>query len=240
MDRLGPTRRPAGPAQGSQRWDRLLFSHWEVPASVLRPLVDARLGLDDFQGRCLVGLVAFEMQRVRPFRWLPSVPGATRFAEVNLRTYVHLDGAEPGVYFFSLDAASALTVWAARRGWGLPYRRADFPLHQDDGAKVAWSARRRGGGGLEAAFDIGEALPASLPGSLAFFLTERYQFYARRRGQLRRARVAHPPYPLHRARVTRLETDLLERAGLPQDGPRTEDFFSPGVEVEVFPLSSVG
>jgi uncharacterized protein len=243
MDRLAPTRRPPGPSQGFQRWHRLLFSHFEVPVAALRPLVDARLTLDDFEGRCFVGMVAFEMRQVQPFHWLPKVPGSTDFAEVNLRTYVHLEGAEPGVFFFSLDAASSLVVTAARLGWGLPYVRADFPVHEDagggEGQAIAWSARRRGGGFLDAAYTVGEALPPSQPGSLEFFLTERYSFYARRRGQLQRARVAHVKYPLHRASVSRLDTDLVTRAGLPQDGARTPDFFSPGVDVEIFPLRGV-
>src|SRR3712207_8210884 len=43
------------------------------------------------------------------------------FLEANVRTYVHVDGREPGVYFFSLDAASLLAVLGARVGLGLPY-----------------------------------------------------------------------------------------------------------------------
>src|SRR6266571_7182003 len=105
MDRVAPTRKPAGRPQGSQRWHRLLFSHWELPAETLRPLVPTRLSLDGFEGHYYVGAVSFTMQNVRPFRWAPPFPTATEFGEINLRTYVHLDGQEPGVYFFSLDAS---------------------------------------------------------------------------------------------------------------------------------------
>jgi uncharacterized protein YqjF (DUF2071 family) len=245
MDRLAPTRRPAGRAQGSQRWHRLLFLHWEVPAEVLRPLLHPRLSLDAFEGRCLVGAVAFTMQRVRPYAWAPPFPTATEFHELNLRTYVHLEGGEPGVWFFSLDAASSLAVAAARTLWRLPYHRTDFS-HADGDGRVVWGAERRWPGaraGLFGAdFRVGAPLPSPSDGSLEFFLAERYQFYAAGRGgSLLRARVHHPPYPLHRAEVARAEAGpLLAAAGLgPPRGERLPDLFSPGVDVEVFPLERV-
>ena len=36
-----------------QSWQRQLFAHWPVPASVLRALVPRELELDDFQGDTL-------------------------------------------------------------------------------------------------------------------------------------------------------------------------------------------
>ena len=42
---------------------------------------------------------------------VPALPGLSAFPEINVRTYVTLAG-KPGVYFFSLDAANALAVWA--------------------------------------------------------------------------------------------------------------------------------
>ena len=55
---------------------------------------------------------------------LPSFPFVSRFHETNVRTYVHAGGRDPGVWFFSLDASSALAVMAARALLGLPYRYA--------------------------------------------------------------------------------------------------------------------
>lgn len=242
MDRVAPTRRPAGRPQGSQRWHRLLFLHWEVPESVLRPLVPARLGLDAYQGRFFVGLVAFTMQHVRPYAWAPPFPTARTFHEINVRTYVHVDGEEPGVYFFSLEASSTLAVGAARALWSLPYFRTRF-RHSDDGRSVRWRAERLwpkpGAEPFEAEFDVGGALPPSTPDSLAFFLCERYQLYTQRGGKLLRGRVHHTPYPLQDARVDRLAPTLIPAAGLPDSGARTQDFFSPGVDVEVYPLEVV-
>jgi uncharacterized protein YqjF (DUF2071 family) len=46
-----------------------------------------------------------------------------------VRTYVTLDG-RPGVYFFSLDAASPLAVIAARRTHRLPYFQAQMMVRR--------------------------------------------------------------------------------------------------------------
>ena len=230
--------RPEGKAQGTQRWHRLLFSHWEVPQHALKPLVHPRLTLDTFEGRAFVGVVAFQMQRVKPFGF--GVPTATNFREINVRTYVHLDGQERGVVFLSLDADSALATLAARTLWRVPYHRSRI-AHDDRGASVTWSCDRSWPGpamtGFRAEFDVGVELPPPQPGSLEHFLVERYQFYTGREGEpLRRARVHHAPYPLHA--VPRCDiTDALV-AGFPR-GPRTADWFSEGVDVEMFGVERV-
>ena len=65
-------------------------------------------------------------------RAMPPVPTANRFEELNVRTYVNLDG-RPGVWFFSLDAASMLAVIGARLGIRLPYFRASMEMTSREG-----------------------------------------------------------------------------------------------------------
>lgn len=73
IDRLAPTRRPAGPPVMYQEWHHLLFLHWEVPATLLQSLLPPRLTLDTFEGRAWIGLVPFTMKRVRPRATLRAV-----------------------------------------------------------------------------------------------------------------------------------------------------------------------
>jgi uncharacterized protein YqjF (DUF2071 family) len=239
MDRLLPTRRPIGSPQGFQRWHGLLFSHWEVPEAALRKLVPPALSLDAFDGRYFVGVVAFRMQRVRPFRSLPSFPTARDFGEINVRTYVHLDGEEPGVYFFSLDAASSVAVWAARTFWSLPYYRADIETrYGESNTNAEYSARRHASAiTFSARADIGRKLPESREDSLEFFLCERYQFYTSNSRGLIRARVHHAPYSLYEADAT-VDRSLVQAAGF-STGPQTPHYFSPGVDVDVFRMEAV-
>ena len=61
------------------------------------------LTLDTFQHRAWVSITPFWINHLRP-PGIPSLPWISHFAELNVRTYVTVDG-KPGVYFFSLDAS---------------------------------------------------------------------------------------------------------------------------------------
>src|SRR4051812_24259993 len=105
IDRLAPGRCPDRQPVMYQKWRSLLFLHWALPPEAVRPLLPAGLDLDVYQGSAYVGLVPFTMRGVRPVG-LPAVPWLSNFHETNVRTYVHAGGRDPGVWFFSLDAAN--------------------------------------------------------------------------------------------------------------------------------------
>ena len=86
----------------SQRWHSLLFAHWPIAAEEIAPLLPPGLVVDGFAGTGWVGIVPFAMDRIR-FRGLGSVPGARRFAELNLRTYVREErtGNARRIFLFS-------------------------------------------------------------------------------------------------------------------------------------------
>lgn len=105
-----------------------------MPVEVLRPLVPGRLSVDLHEGIAYVGLIPFAVQAARPLL-SPALLGLN-FLETNVRTYVHLDGAEPGVYFFSLDAASRLAAAMARLSLGLPYFYARMRMRQRGDVEV--------------------------------------------------------------------------------------------------------
>lgn len=241
MDRLALGRRPAGSPAGYQKWRSLLFLHWEVPVPTLRALVPEPLAIDTFDGRAYVGVVAFEMHDVRPSRFLPALPTARDFEEVNVRTYVHLRGADPGVWFFSLDAASALAVLGARAFFHLPYYHARMHTGRDGDGRIAYRSERHWEGGTRAALDVryetGEALGPAADGTFEHFLAERYYLYALTAGgTLLRGQVHHTPYPLQAARVVSLDESLLAAAGIPRREERASELWSPGVDVEIFGL----
>ncbi|MGH7201264.1 MAG: YqjF family protein, partial [Planctomycetaceae bacterium] len=232
MDRLSPTRRPLGRAIGHHCWSDLLFVHWRVPAELLRPLVPRRLTIDTFDGDAWVGLVPFAMSSVRPW-WSPPVPGLSAFLETNVRTYVHLDGRDPGVWFFSLDASNSLAVRIARRRWHLNYFRSDMTLLRSD-ERVEYTSRRRwpepSGADSRIIAEIGRETHGARPvssDSLEHFLVERYLLFAGSSdGRLLRAQVHHRPYPLRRARVVEIEESLLAATGIHPDGEPAHVLFS--------------
>lgn len=241
IDRIAPTLRPHGRIVMRQRWAELLFLHWPIPVEALRPLIPKSLEIDAFHGVAYIGLAPFTMTGIR-YAWAPPVPGTSRFHEVNVRTYVHLAGRDPGVWFFSLDAANALAVYVARRFWSLPYHFARMSLERSAEGFAYHSERLRPGptpAGCDLAY-IPEGTPsASRPGTLEHFLAERYILYTRHRGRLLSGRVHHDPYPLQPARVLRLEEGLLAAAGLPRpQGVAPLAHYASEVRVRVYPLRS--
>ena len=234
IDREGPTHRPTGPARGYQQWRSLLFMHWSIPIDIIRPLVPAGLELDLLEGNAYVGVVPFVMQGVRP-RWCPKRL-AFNFLETNVRTYVCRDG-RPGVYFFSLEAASRMAVWAARRFWGLPYYHAAMQIEQT-GDEFHYRSRRHGSGARhEVRYRIGAMLGPSKPGTVEYFLLERYLLFLEHQQVIFEGQVHHTPYPAQRAEVLQVDDQLMQSAGLGEfHGLPVFAHFASGVDVEVFDL----
>lgn len=247
IDRITAARRPLGAAAGYHVWSDLLFLHWRVPVDLLRPLLPRELTIDTFDGSAWLGIVPFRMSGVRPW-WSPPVWGVSSFPETNVRTYVHYQGADPGVWFFSLDAANLLAVQLARWGWGLNYQWAKMQVRQQD-SRIEYRSRRIfGGAAFRATVEIGEPFPQGLPydqsrvakpGTLEHFLIERYLLYAVRRKLIYRGQVHHRPYPLHDAQIGELDEQLLGTHGIDQVSPPCHVMFSPQVNVEVFGLRPI-
>lgn len=198
-----------------QRWHDLLFAHWRVAIDELRPFIPAPLEIDTFDGAAWIGVVPFYMSGVR-MRGAPPVPTTHAFPEINVRTYVHLDG-HPGVWFFSLDCPSTLAVIGARVGAHLPYFRATVRM-QTKGNAVAYLSKRWGIAGTPAVFD-GEYAPAgddviAAPGTLDHFLTERYALFASSGRRLWRGDIMHERWRLHPARARVDRNSMIAAAGI--------------------------
>lgn len=234
-DRVAVRARPGGGPVLRQHWGKLLFLHWRVPAPVLRPLVPPGLELDLFEGHAWVGIVPFTIWGSRP-HLAPPLPWVGAFHELNTRTYVYR-GHTPGVWFFSLDAGSALAVAGARALYHLPYYRARIRLDQR-GDTITYASRRVHAprpAAFEAEWTLGGALPDASVGTLEFFLMERYCLFAARGTRLWDARVHHAPYPLRSARLASIQSSVLEAAGIPEPVEPPLVHFAEHVAVDIWP-----
>jgi uncharacterized protein YqjF (DUF2071 family) len=218
---------------GYQNWRRLLFMHWPVPVASLRPLVPGCLSIDTYDGSAYVGLIPFVVEAARPIGAPPAL--GLQFQETNVRTYVHVNGREPGIFFFSLDAASLLAVIGARVSLGLPYFWA-AGQERVDGRGVDYVLRRRTGTHPTAhvRYEVGEHRGVAVPSSLEHFLVERYRFHLQRGRTLWTVEVSHQPYPLQQAHLLALDEQLLHAAVIRVTGPPPLVHFASGVDVQVF------
>jgi len=198
---------PERPWVGRMTWNDLLFMHWRVKASAVRSLVPKGLEVDVFDGDAWIGVIPFLMTDVRA-RFVPSA-FAFNFPELNVRTYVRRR-EKAGVWFFSLDAASRLAVWTARRLFHLPYQSAKMSTVPVGGV-IDYRSRRSSADGVQLICryrPVGSLFRADA-GTLDSWLTDRYcLFAANRRGKIFRGDIYHEPWPLQRAEVE-IETNTM-------------------------------
>jgi uncharacterized protein YqjF (DUF2071 family) len=223
---------PDAPWVQAQTWVDLAFLHWRVPEADLRRHVPPSVVLDTFDGVAWLGITPFVLTGFR-LRGTPPVPRLSTFPELNVRTYVTHDG-KPGIWFFTLEAASVLAVEGAKRLYRLPYHRARMTVERADEyvhyesarTGAAFSARYRGEGDLLRAEE----------GTLEWFLTERYCLYTEDGGRLYRADIHHPPWDLQRGEA-HVDLNTIAPVTLPAEEPHV--LFSPRQDVVVWPLHEV-
>ncbi len=232
------------------RWTNLLFAHWPIAPSEIARLLPEGFAVDTYDGMAWAGVVPFRMEGVR-LRGLPEIPGTNFFAEANLRTYVRdrMSGRQ-GVYFFSLDASNPLAVIAARTWYQLPYYFAQMHIQRGDNTPGAWlqytSKRlfapkraalrvRYRGAGVENRF------PQSKPGTIEYFLTERYAlFTGAKRGHLMGADVHHLPWALEPAEAEFEELTLPAAHSITLPGAPPLLHFSRKLEVFAWAPKAIG
>jgi uncharacterized protein YqjF (DUF2071 family) len=222
-----------------QAWHDLLFLHWAWDPAAIQATLPPGLHVDTFEDRAWVGVVPFWMDAVRP-RGLPPLPGLSWFQELNLRTYVHDDDGEPGVWFYCLDCNQPIATQIARTFFNLNYqhaRQAGRRAHPDHPAEF-YSYRRTTQGESHFRYQATGVPFFAEPESLDFFLTERYRLFAAKGNQLSSGRVWHEPYPLQTVRVEQAETALWVDQGFNAPERRADHALtSSGVSVSVYPLS---
>lgn len=242
--RLAEREAPATARVMFQRWHELLFLHWSVAPEVVAQTLPPGLRVDTYDGKAWIGVVPFQMADVRP-RFLPAVPGISNFPEMNLRTYVVDAKGRPGVWFYSLDTPKRLPNWIARTFFHLNYRLSRMSVVYNNG-KIDYRSELR----LEDRWDDQQAYSwkregdvfLAEPGSLEFFLAERYRLFAfdSRRKRLLTGCVHHESYPLQQVELGNYSKRLFATNNLPEPSGEPESILaSPGVDVRIYPIELV-
>src|SRR5262249_16205879 len=126
------------------------------------------------------------------------------FPEMNLRTYV-VGPQGPGIWFFSLDAASLFAVVGAWATYGLPYFSSRMTVNIDATQNLYWSRRASR---AKATIRIAKEGRITEQSPLDVFLTARFRLYSTYARRLITAEVAHPPWELNRVRILEFEESI--------------------------------
>jgi len=209
-------------------WHDLLFAHWRVDLAQMRRWIPEGIEIDTFDGTPWIGIVPFRMTGVAP-RYLPNLPFISSFPELNVRTYVSVDG-KPGVWFFCLEASNPLAVRVARNLFHLRYMDARIGMKNcgelNTGKWIEYSSQRTHRGEPSANFEVdyrplGPAFQPE-PGTLEQFLTSRYCLYsANAKGDIFRGEINHDPWELREAQAIIKQNTMTDWLGiqLPDEPP---------------------
>lgn len=238
MDRLAPRERPDRTALAEETWRDLVFLHWAVPTREVRRLLPAGLEPDLFRGIAYVGVSILEAARARP-AFMPVRVGL-KFHQITVRTYVTSGGENPGVYVLSLDSSSRLFPGLVRALASVNAFHASVRREARGATRGIEIVRDGGAAGLRARWRPGRRLGELLPGTLGFFLLERYMLYFESAGILFRMRVHHAPYRIQNARVEEIDESLVSAANVQATAHRPRHaYLAEPVEAELFPPEMV-
>jgi uncharacterized protein len=199
-------------------WDDLTFLHWSYDPDVIQRLLPVGLTVDVNEGQGWISLVPFVMRVIVPGdRW--RLPFIGRFPETNVRTYVRAADGTQGIWFFSLDAGSALATLGGRMGYRLPYMWSDM-LVERNANTIDYRCTRRfpgpSGASSNIAVTIGEDYEPGHLTDLDHWLSARWRLYSVMFGRLWGAHAVHEQWPLRHATLQRCDDGLVTAAGLPQ------------------------
>lgn len=224
-----------------QTWRDLLFLHWEWNSAEIQATLPPGLFVDTYGEKAYVAVTPFFMDDVRA-SFLPQIPGTANFLELNVRTYVYDRKGIPGVWFYSLDCNQTLAVLLAKFFYSLPYHSA--AMRAECTAGLIEYECQRDGVREKAHFNYRREDKAvgSQPGSLPFFLAERYLLYSysAATGKLYSARVHHAPWQLFKAHLGKWDETMLRLNNLnPSLHPPHHAWMGSTLRVKIFGLEEV-
>lgn len=220
-----------------QTWNDLLFAHYPIKLESLKSIVPNVLPLDSFNGMGWIGVVPFYVTNLR-LRGLPSIAGTNRFPQLNVRTYIKVEG-KPGLYFFSLDAMNWLSVRMAKMFYHLPYVHADMEV-KCNASNINYESRRRSDPDFKLICSyrpIAEQY-SSVEGSFEQWATDRYCLYTlNKKREPLRCDIMHHPWVLQHAEAEISYNSMLVKQGIQVEADHPILHFSKRIDgVKMWPL----
>jgi len=189
-----------------QRWEDLLFVHWEVSPELLKKHLPPGLELDLWGGNAWISIVSFKVSKTR-LRYLPRIPYITPMLQVNVRTYVMKNG-EKGVYFFTIDT-NKLSAATGARLFTLPYFKAKMKMKSRLGFITMISTRNKSNAKWKIRYKKQGIPTYPNPSTIDHWLLERYVAWSYKYGNLYRGDIRHSCWKVQQAEIEIKENSLL-------------------------------
>ena len=213
-----------------QVWEDVVFIHYKIPAERIQSLVP--FPLDLYEGEAVLSIVPFKMSGIR-FPFLPPVPGLSSLWELNLRTYVSVNGAR-GVYFFSLDTDLWIGERIARTVFHLPYYYSKIK------ASVGSSSYEFKHERQPFSFKLRAKLSSTpLGGAFQLWASERYHLFTKAGPRAYQGDVHHPPWRLEEIKIETLSNQLTDTIGIKNLGPPYAASYCPQLRVRFVPFKKI-
>lgn len=197
-----------------QTWQDLLFAHYPVKLEVLQQVVPSVFQLEQYNGTAWIGVVPFRVQNHR-VRFLPPMPGINRFLQLNVRTYVTINGKR-GVYFLSIDMNHLIARQLAKSLFYMPTQTATINMsHNECGIYFNSKTVEKGHPEFECQYTpIGQPFYARKE-TFEAWLVERYSMYSlNRRGEVVRCDILHDYWPLQYVDVEINNNSIFQNRGI--------------------------
>jgi uncharacterized protein len=189
-----------------QKWENLLFVHWEVSPDLLKGHLPPGLELDLWKGTAWISIVSFKVSKTR-LRYLPKIPYVPSMLQVNVRTYVTKNG-EKGVYFFTVDTNKLSAVIGAKL-FTLPYFKATMNMKKRLGTFTMFSSRNKSNANWKVRYKKQENPFCPNPAKIDYWLLERYVAWSYKYGNLYRGDISHSSWEIHLSEIKIKENSLL-------------------------------
>ena len=178
-----------------QKWKNVFFIHYKIDPDLIKNLVP--FDLDLHQGRAVISVVPFLMEGIR-FPFLPAIPKISKLWELNIRTYVEVNGIK-GVYFFTLETDSKLGELIARSFFHLPYRHSKIKANVGKDFYEFDHSREKFHFNLKA-----QILKKRQPTEFDLWATERYSLFTKNGSKTYQGIVEHSPWPLRDVNLSQI------------------------------------
>jgi len=184
-----------------QQWRHVLFLHYKIDPKLIQSLVPFKLDL--FEDKAVISIVPFLMKGIR-FPWLPPLPFISRLWELNIRTYVEVNGIK-GVYFFTLETDSKIGELIAQKFFHLPYRYSKITAQITKTNYLFHHQRENFHFMIDA-----EILDHKSISDFDYWATERYSLFTKHNDKSYRGIVEHSPWELKNISFKQLENKFTK------------------------------